>query len=336
MISPTRIVFMGTPDFAVPSLRALHTQAEAQNWQVVGVVTQPDRPSGRGKKVTVSPVKAYAVEAGLPILQPRSYRRQPEAVAELAELAPDLIVVAAFGQILPPAVLDLPTFGCVNVHASLLPAYRGASPINAAILNGDDETGNTIMLMDEGMDTGPALAQAALPIRPDDTTLSLGKRLAEAGAELLVHTTAHWLAGAVAPTDQDDLPGEPSVCRMIHKQAGRIDWTASAAHIERMIRAYTPWPSAFTTWQGQNFKIWQADVIDSPALTPDSTGKPGQVIMTPDGPGVITGEGLLLLRTVQPAGKRAMDIHSFLNGAPDFVGSGVGRRGDGETGRQGD
>ena len=316
MISPTRIVFMGTPDFAVPSLRALHTQADAQNWQVMGVVTQPDRPSGRGKKVTVSPVKAYALEAGLPILQPRSYRRQPEAVAELAELAPDLIVVAAFGQILPSAVLDLPTFGCVNVHASLLPAYRGASPINAAILNGDDETGNTIMLMDVGMDTGPALAQSTLPIRPDDTTLSLGERLAEAGADLLVPTLAHWLAGAVAPTDQADLPGKPSACRMIGKEAGRIDWTASAVHIERMIRAYTPWPSAFTTWQGQNFKIWQADVVDSSS----PAGEPGHVIMTADGPAVITGEGLLRLRSVQPAGKRAMDIRSFLNGAPDFVG----------------
>jgi len=311
---------MGTPDFAVPSLRALHTQAEANHWQVVGVVTQPDRPSGRGNKVTVSPVKAYALEAELPILQPRSYRRQPEAVAELAELAPDLVVVAAFGQILPAGVLDIPTFGCVNVHASLLPAYRGASPINAAILNGDAETGNTIMLMDVGMDTGPILAQESLPIRPDDTTLSLGERLAQAGADLLVQTLPHWLAGAIAPIEQQDLPGEPSACRMIDKEAGRINWTTSAAHIEHMIRAYTPWPSAFTSWRGQIFKIWQADAIEKLGVA----GEPGQVVMTDDGPAVITGDGLLRLHTVQPAGKRSMDIRSFLNGTPDFVGSGVG------------
>lgn len=320
MIPPTRIVFMGTPDFAVPSLRALHTLAEARNWRVAGVVTQPDRPAGRGKKLAVSPVKAYALAAGLPVLQPRSYRRQPEAVAALAALAPDLVVVAAFGQILPPVVLEIPTFGCVNVHASLLPAYRGASPINAAILNGDDETGNTIMLLDAGMDTGPVLAQESTPIRPDDTTTSLGERLAEMGADLLGRTLPNWLAGTIAPTDQADLPGEPSACRMIDKDAGRIDWTASAVHIERMVRAYTPWPSAFTTWRGENFKIWQAAVIQ----TPSPGGEPGQVVMSADGPAVVTGDGLLLLQTVQPAGKRSMDIRSFLNGAPDFVGLGVG------------
>ena len=326
MIPLTRIVFMGTPDFAVPSLRSLHTLAEARNWQVAGVVTQPDRPAGRGKKLAVSPVQAYALETGLPVFQPRSYRRQPEAVAALAALAPDLVVVAAFGQILPPTVLEIPTFGCVNVHASLLPAYRGASPINAAILNGDDETGNTIMLMDAGMDTGPVLAQESTPIRPDDTTASLGARLAEMGADLLGRTLPNWLAGTIAPADQVDLPGEPSACRMIDKDAGRIDWTASAVHIERMVRAYTPWPSAFTTWRGENFKIWQAAVIQ----TPSPAGEPGQVVMTDNGPAVVTGDGLLLLQTVQPAGKRSMDIRSFLNGAPDFVGLGVGGWGLGD------
>lgn len=321
MIPPTRIVFMGTPDFAVPSLRALHQNADAQHWQLVGVVTQPDRPSGRGKKMAVSPVKACALELGVPILQPRSYRRQPEAVAELAALAPDLIVVTAFGQILPSAVLEIPTFGCVNVHASLLPAYRGASPINAVILAGDGETGTTIMLMDEGMDTGPILAQETTAIRSDDTAESLGARLAEDGASLLVETLPHWLAGAIAPIDQADLPGTPSACRMIRKEAGQIDWTQPADMIERMTRAYAPWPSAFTTWQGQNFKIWQAEVMDSPADAPE---EPGRVVDTPAGPAVVTGAGLLRLDKVQPAGKRAMEIRSFLNGNPDFVGSRLG------------
>ncbi len=321
MISPTRIVFMGTPDFAVPSLRALFDQAATHHWQIVGVVTQPDRPSGRGKKVVVSPVKACALEMDLPILQPRSYRRQPEAVAELAALAPDLIVVAAFGQILPSSVLEIPTFGCVNVHASLLPAYRGASPINAAILNGDGETGNTIMLMDEGMDTGAILAQEALAIAADDTTESLGTRLAQAGAALLAQTLPHWLAGAIAPIEQADLPGEPSACRMIRKEAGQIDWTMSATHIERMTRAYTPWPSAFTAWQGQNFKILRAHTADGAI---PAGAKPGDVVDTSAGPSVVTGRGLLRLDTVQPAGKRAMSIHSFLNGNPDFVGSWLG------------
>lgn len=321
MIPPTRIVFMGTPDFAVPSLRALHEHADAQHWQIVGVVTQPDRPSGRGKKMAVSPVKAYAQEIGVPILQPRSYRRQPEAVDALAALAPDLIVVAAFGQILPPLVLDIPTFGCVNVHASLLPAYRGASPINAVLLAGEEETGATIMLMDEGMDTGPILAQEITPIRSDDTTASLGQRLAADGAQLLVETLPHWLAGAIAPIDQEDLPGTPSTCRMIRKEAGRIDWSQPAAHIERMTRAYAPWPSAFTTWQGQNFKIWRAQVVDG---APSADSPPGDVVDTANGPAIVTGEGLLGLLTVQPAGKRAMEIGSFLNGNPDFVGGRLG------------
>lgn len=321
MIPPTRIVFMGTPEFAVPSLRTLHTHADTQHWQIVGVVTQPDRPSGRGKKMAISPVKAYAQEIGAPILQPNSYRRQPEAVEALAALAPDLIIVAAFGQILPTAVLEIPTFGCVNVHASLLPSYRGASPINAVILNGEEETGNTIMLMDEGMDTGPILAQETLPVHDDDTTESLGIRLAAAGADLLVDTLPHWLAGALAPIHQEDLPGMPSTCRMIRKAAGRIDWTHSAVHIERMIRAYAPWPSAFTVWQGQNFKIWQAEVREE-MMT--ENGPPGKVIDTQAGPAVITGEGLLVLNTVQPAGKRSMQMQSFLNGNPNFVGSNLG------------
>ena len=308
---------MGTPAFAVPSLRALHEQGAAQGWQVVGVVTQPDRPKGRGRKVIQSPVKEYALSQNLPVLQPGRLRREPESIAALEALALDLVVVAAYGQILPPSVLAIPEFGCINVHASLLPAYRGASPITAAILDGLEETGVTIMLMDEGMDTGPVLAQARQPIHPRDTAASLGARLAEQGAELLVHTLPGWLAGTVPPVPQEELPGEPSVCSLVKKEHGRIDWRQAARAIERMTRAYAPWPSAFTTWKGQPFKIWEAEVRPGQA-------EPGRVVATPEGPAVGTGQGLLLLKRVQPAGKRIMSVEEFLRGARDFLGGKLG------------
>ena len=227
--SLTRILFMGTPDFAVPTLRALHERGAAHGWEVVAVATQPDRPAGRGKQLVASPVKGYAAAAGIPVLQPASLRKDPAAVETLRALAPDAIVVAAYGLILPKAVLEIPTFGCLNVHASLLPAYRGASPISAAILDGLDETGVSIMLMDEGMDTGPVLRQASQPILPVDTTESLSLRLAEQGADLLVATLAEWLAGTVAPIPQEELPGAPSACRLLRKEDGLIDWAQPAA-----------------------------------------------------------------------------------------------------------
>lgn len=308
---------MGTPEFAVPSLRALHEASSTAGWRVVAVVTQPDRPAGRGNKVIFSPVKTYAVEHAIPVLQPASLRKEPEMVDAIRDLQPDLLVVAAFGQILRQEVLDIPRHGAINVHASVLPAYRGASPITAALLNGDSETGNSIMVMDAGMDTGPVLVQETLPIRADDTTATLSERLAAAGATLLVETLPGWLAGDLTPTAQAELPGEVSLCRMIKKQAGAIDWELSADHIERMTRAYAPWPSAHTSWQGQNFKIWEAAVHPGQA-------EPGHVVETPEGPAVGTGIGLLLLKTVQPAGKRKMSMRDFLNGAPDFVGSRLG------------
>jgi methionyl-tRNA formyltransferase len=281
---------------------------------VVAVITQPDRPAGRGAKVVASPVKAYALTLGLPVMQPASLRRERETITSLRALTPDLIVVAAYGLILPQSVLELPTFGCINVHASILPAYRGASPITAALLAGEPETGVSIMLMDKGLDTGPVLAQARQPILPTDTTATLSVRLAEQGARLLVETLPGWLVGAVAPTPQQDLPGEPSLCRQIQKEAGRIDWQQPAVQIERMVRAYTPWPSTYTTWRGSPLKIWKADAIEG-------TADPGLVVDTPQGVAAGTGAGLLLLHSVQPAGKRAMDIRSFLNGAPQLIGS---------------
>jgi methionyl-tRNA formyltransferase len=313
----TRIVYMGTPDFAVPALAALHTTAVENNWQVVGVVTQPDRPSGRGKRLLMSPVKEYALAHDLPVLQPGRLRREPDAIDALRALAPDVMVVAAYGQILPKTVLEIPRFGCLNIHASLLPAWRGASPITAALLAGQRETGVTLMLMDVGMDTGPMLAQARMSIDAADTTASLEQRLSTQGADMLVETLPRWLAGEIAPTDQADLPGQVSTCSLVKKQDGLIDWHLPAAQIERMVRAFAPWPSAFTTWNGQNFKIWQAQVMAGHA-------KPGEVISMDAGVAVGTGKGLLSLLKVQPASKRAMDVPSFLNGAPDFVGSRLG------------
>ena len=313
----TRIIFMGTPDFAVPSLARLIAAGPEHNWRVVAVATQPDRRAGRGKKPAVSPVKALALEHGIELLQPAGLRKDPAAVDALAALAPDLLVVAAYGLILPQRVLDIPRFGAVNVHASILPAYRGASPITAALLDGRAETGVTIMLMDAGMDTGPMLAQARQAIAPDDTAAGLSTRLAAQGADLLVATLPQWLAGAIAPVDQAELPGEVSTCRLIKKEDGRIDWTSPATTIERMARAYAPWPSAFTTWQGENFKILRARVVPGRAT-------PGHVVAADGGVAVGTGDGLLQLDEVQPAGKRAMDVASFLNGAPDFVGTDLG------------
>jgi methionyl-tRNA formyltransferase len=281
---------------------------------VVAVVTQPDRPAGRGNKLLASPAKHYAVTQRLPVIQPQSLRKEPGTVEALRHLAPDLIVVAAYGLILPASVLKIPTFGCLNIHASLLPAYRGASPITAALLDGLHETGVTLMQMDEGLDTGPVLAQARQPIQPTDTTATLGERLARQGADLLVATLPAWVSGQISATAQEQLPGEVSYCRLIKKEDGKIDWTRPAGQIERMTRAYTPWPSAYTYWRGEIFKIWQATVLAGQA-------EPGRVILTPQGPAVGTGDGLLLLTSIQPAGKRVMEAHSFLNGAPELVGA---------------
>ena len=321
MNRPIRIIFMGTPEFAVPSLVALlrtaDTIVDTRQWQVVAVATQPDRRAGRGKKLVAGPIKRVAQEHDIEVLQPISLRKDFETVDRLRALAPDLIIVAAYGLILPKAVLEIPTFGCINVHASLLPAYRGAAPITAALLDGLAETGISIMLMDEGLDTGPVLSQVGCAIADDDTAESLSMRLATMGAEQLVRTMSHWLKGEIVATEQADLPGKVSICRQIAKQDGNIDWSLPALQIERMTRAYTPWPSAFTDWNGQNFRILEADVIAGEA-------KPGVVIDSDLGPLVGTGEGLLRLQRVQPAGKRPMDVRSFLNGASGFIGSRLG------------
>ncbi len=303
----TRIVFMGTPEFAIPSLRAL-----LQHTRVVGVVTQPDRPAGRGQKLIESPVKRAAWEAGAPVIQPQRLR-EPAALAQLAAWQPDLIVVAAFGQILQPAVLRLPPHGCINVHASLLPRWRGAAPVAAALAAGDAETGVTLMQMDAGLDTGPLLAKRAEPIRPGDTTATLTERLAALGADLLIEHLPAYLAGDLKPQAQDEALA--TYAPPLKKEDGHLDFTRSAVELERRIRALTPWPGAFALWHGQPLKVLRA------ALAEGVAGEPGKVMPLPNGVAVACADGALRLLDVQPAGKRAMSAADFARGAPGFIGS---------------
>jgi len=316
-----RLLFMGTPDFAVSVLKAL-----IGRYELVGVVTQPDQQVGRGRQVEASPVKVVALAHGLPVLQPRRLR-QPEAAAELRALAPEVIVVAAFGQILPPEVLNIPPKGCLNVHASLLPKYRGAAPIAAAILAGEEETGVTIMLMDEGMDSGPILSQSTCSISPQDTQESLSAKLAQSGAHLLMDTLPRWLAGEIEPRLQDHR--QATYCRVISKGDGLIDWTQPAVEIWRRSRAYYPWPSAYTYWRGKLLKVLRAEALPHPT-SPASRGgsgerEPGQVMALAGGLAVVTGEGALLLIEVQLAGKKALNAEDFARGQRDFVGSVLGK-----------
>jgi len=309
----TRIVFMGTPEFAVVTLQAL---AAAHN--VVGVVTQPDRPAGRGRQLEASPVKQFAGQAGLPVIQPQRLR-EPEALAQLQAWSPDLIVVAAFGQILRPAVLDLAPHGCLNVHGSLLPRHRGAAPIAAAILAGDAETGSTIMRMDPGLDTGPMLASRALPIQPDDTTGSLTSRLAPVGASLLLETIPEYLAGRLPPVAQDE--ARATYAPQLKKEDGQLDFSQPASALERRVRALLPWPGTFAIWpdavtgEARQLKVLRAAVLDH------SVGAVGEVVATPQGPAVGTQDGALLLLEVQPPGKRPMPAADFARGARGFIGA---------------
>jgi methionyl-tRNA formyltransferase len=307
-----RLVFMGTPEFAVPVLEALVGQ-----YQVVAVVTQPDRAAGRRRRVKFSPVKKTALAHDLPVLQPPSLR-QSEAAAELRELTPDVIVVAAFGQILPSQVLAIPPHGCLNVHASLLPRYRGAAPIAAAILAGEEQTGVTLMLMEEGMDTGPVLAQARCNIEPQDTTGSLSVKLAHLGADLLLETLPRWLDGQMTPQPQDD--SLATYCQMITKKDGLIDWSLPATDLWLRVRAYHPWPGAYTYWRGKLLKVLHA----RPVTIGPSIEKSGRVISLDDKVAVVTGTDALLLEEVQLSGKKALAIQEFTRGQRDFIGSVLG------------
>jgi methionyl-tRNA formyltransferase len=299
-----RIVFMGSPEFALPILRSL-----AEQYNIVGVVTQPDRPAGRGRVLTPPPIKILAAELHLPFIQPNRLN-EPDAMQQLRIWAPDLIVVAAFGQILRPDVLDLPQYGCSNVHASLLPRWRGSAPIQAAILNGDEQTGITILKMDPGVDTGPILSQRPVVIGKEDTSGTLTEKLSAIGAILLVETLPQYLNGSLIPLPQDN--SLTTYAPMIKKEHGMLDFSQPAKLLERKIRAFNPWPGAFDNWNDQVLKIHHAHVIEAPF------SRPGQKIIYQGCPAYTTGEGILVIDELQPAGKNKTNGKSFLQGARNW------------------
>jgi methionyl-tRNA formyltransferase len=311
-MSDIKIVFMGTPQFGVRPLEYLI----ANDFKVVSVYTQQDQASGRGQQLTYSPIKKSALALQLPVVQPRSLKTA-DAVAELTALKPDLIVVAAFGQILSRQVLDIPRFGCLNIHPSLLPKYRGVTPIPAAIIAGEELTGVSIMLLDEGTDTGPILAQVQVPILSQDTTSSLTEKLSQIGAQLLVEVIPQWIAGNIKPQVQDN--SMASYCRKLTKEEGIIDWHLSAVDLERRIKAFSPWPGTSTTWHGRQLKILTAKSL---AIT--GTAPVGSIIAVTEkeyGFGVVTGDGILGVLSVQYEGKRAMSATDFARGQRGFVGA---------------
>jgi len=306
---PIRIVFMGSPEFAMPSLQAL---ADWGQTNLVGVVTQPDRPAGRGRQLTPPPVKTLAQQLNIPFIQPERLREKA-AMQQLHAWAPELIVVAAYGQILRPAVLDLPVHGCVNVHASLLPRWRGASPIVAAILHGDAEAGVTIMRMDPGMDTGPMLSKRSIHIQPNDTAASLGDKLSLLGAELLVDTLPGYLDGSLQAQPQ---PEEGvTLAPLLEKSAGVLDFNESAEQLERKVRAYNPWPVASLPWKGGPLRVLRAKVAAG-------SGAAGRRVILDGLPAVVTSHGALVLEQIQPPGKKPMSGRDFLQGARDWANEG--------------
>jgi methionyl-tRNA formyltransferase len=295
-----RVVFMGTPEFAVPSLAAL-----ARTEEVVLVVTNPDRPAGRGQALTAPPVKREAQRLGIPVFQPEK-ARGPESAARIAGERPELIVVVAYGQILPPSILDIPEYGCINVHASLLPRYRGAAPINWAIARGETVTGVTIMKMDPGMDTGPMLHVREMPIGEDDTAETMFPKLSSLGAQALTEALGKLREGTLAESSQDT--SRATYAPMIKKEHGRIEWGKSAREVRDLVRGMTPWPSAFTDHDGKTLKVLAASVREG-------KGAPGEILsVNRDGIVVACGEGALLLGKVQPEGGRAMSSREYAQG----------------------
>ncbi|HID46202.1 MAG TPA: methionyl-tRNA formyltransferase [Chromatiaceae bacterium] len=301
MADPLRIVFAGTPDFSVPPLQALLKS----DHEVVAVYTQPDRPSGRGRKLLPGPVKTEALDAGIPVCQPASLKSDEE-VAALRALRPDLMVVVAYGLLLPENVLDIPRLGCVNIHASILPRWRGAAPIQRAIQAGDAQSGVSIMRMDKGLDTGPVYLIKTLELTADETGGSLHDRLSRLGAAALMEALPGIADGSLQPVPQDD--SQATYAAKLEKKEAQIDWNRPAAEIERQVRAFNPWPVAFTRYENANLRIWNAHAIDG------MTAEPGTVMSaTRDGVDVSTGEGLLRVTRLQMPGKRAMDAQDFIN-----------------------
>jgi methionyl-tRNA formyltransferase len=308
-----RVIFMGSPEFSVPPLE----QLILNQYPVAAVYTQPDRAAGRGRALMPSPVKRTAAAWKLPVVQPTSLK-SPEALEELAGFRPDVIVVAAFGQILPRPVLSLPRYGCLNVHPSLLPRFRGASPVAAAILAGDLFTGVSIMLLDEGLDTGPLLARAQVPIAAQDTAGSLSAKLSRVGAQLLLEVLPRWLGGELTPRPQDE--AQASYAGPISKQAGEIDWKLGARDVWRRVRAYQPWPGAYTRWLG---------ILEAVPLSREGAAPAGRVVALAGGGeappfGVATGQGVLGILRLRLEGKRAVGAAEFLHGQRDFIGAQLG------------
>ncbi len=304
---------MGTPDFSVPALNAL-----IETQKVVGVVTQPDKQSGRGKKIHFSAVKEAALAANVPVYQPKSMRTET-AVSPLREWNADIIIVAAFGQILRPFLLEMPPLGCLNVHASLLPRWRGASPIQHALLAGDSESGVTLMQMNKGLDTGDLFVSETIPIHEDETAVSLHDRLSALGAEMLRRHLPSIIDGSLKAIPQNN--NLSTYAPMISKADGQLHWEQSAAQIDRRIRAMTPWPSAFTHWQGKSLKILSAKTLDE-----QWGSQTGQILYDKERKitAVCTNNGMLQLEKIQLAGKRAMNITDFIRGRPDFIGTELG------------
>ena len=305
---------MGTPEFAVPILVSLIRSP----YHVVAVYTQPDKPVGRNRQVAWSPVKKLATEYKIPVIQLNTLKSR-EAVDELANFEPDVIIVAAFGYILPPEVLSLPKFGCLNVHPSLLPRHRGSSPVAASLLYGDRFTGVTIMLMDAGMDSGPILAQQKVDISSKDTSGTLTLKLARVGTEFLIDMLPHWLAGKLKPQPQDE--SQATYSKLMRKKDAEIDWHLSAVELCQKVRAYNPWPGCYTWWKGKQLKVHEATPLEDVAK-----GELGKVVtLSPLTPvGVITGEGVIGLCQVQLEGKRKMGVDDFIRGQRDFIGSILG------------
>jgi methionyl-tRNA formyltransferase len=330
-----RIVFMGSPDFALPVLRRL---LESEH-EVVAVYTQPDRPAGRGRALQASPAKTLALAHDVPVFQPPRVSA-PDSLEELARLAPDLIVIAAYGQILKQPVLDMPRRGVLNVHASLLPRHRGAAPVTAAILAGDEEAGVTIMQTELALDAGPILAQRRVPISPHDTAGTLTERLAEEGADLLVEVLPAWLEGSLSPTPQD--ASRATYAPTLRKEDGRVDWGLPAEDIWRRVRAFTPWPGAFTYLDGQPLRLldtWPLAVGDEGQPADLPARQAGTVVPCPPweavpnqaglpvrqaGFAIVTGRGLLAIVRLQLAGRRALPATDFLRGQRGLMGKRLG------------
>jgi methionyl-tRNA formyltransferase len=306
-----RVVFMGSPEFAVPPLEKL----VLNGYQVSAVYTRPDKPAGRGRGLVSPPVKLAAKSLGLEVVQPPSLKEAGVA-EQLKQLKPDVIVVAAFGQILPRAVLDIPRLGAVNVHPSLLPRFRGASPVAAAILAGDEFSGVSIMLMDEGMDTGPLLARAQVPISAVDTTGSLSAKLSLVGASLLLEALCHYSREELNPQPQDEAGASSS--GVITKEEGEIDWHLSAVDIGRRVRAFYPWPGCYTKWRGKKL-----DIIEALPLNEEKAFKGGEVVAlsSKGGFGIGTGDGVLGILRLKLEGKKALSADEFLRGQRDFMGA---------------